>query len=131
MALPETCNKSIADVATGIWRLRRRLGRLEAAAPSPELRGMIRDMDALWDALSQAGVEVLDHAGAAYDPGLAVKVAAFQPTPALDRERIIETIRPTVYLKDEWIQMSEVIVGTPEGTGGEQLGENGHDTGNH
>jgi hypothetical protein len=48
-----------------------------------------------------------------YDTGLPVKVLSFQPTPGLDRDTVIETVRPTVIWKDRLLQSGEVIVGTP------------------
>jgi len=46
---------------------------------------------------------------------MSLKVISFQPTPGLGRERVIETIKPTIYFKGKAIQMGEVIVGRPEG----------------
>jgi hypothetical protein len=118
MALPAAWSRFLADVATGVWRVRRRLGAGQAAQPVPDLRRLIRDVEALWDALAQAGVQVLDHTGAVYDPAEAVQVTAFQPASGLDRERVLETLRPTIYFGGEWIQMGEVVVGTPADTHG-------------
>lgn len=111
--LPRAWARLLAEVATGVWRLRRRLDSAGGEPPS-ELRRALRDVEALWDALAQARLQILDHTGAAYDATQSLTVVAFQPTPALDRERVIETLRPTVYFEKEWIQMGEVIVGTPE-----------------
>ncbi|MFF5260505.1 hypothetical protein ACFY4C_16290 [Actinomadura viridis] len=101
--------RSVADVATGLWRLRNRLSRLEDAP-----RAVFRHLETAWDALTDAGVEILDHLNEPYDPGLSLTVVAFQPTPGLRREEIIETVRPTVYLGDRHIQMGQVIVGAPD-----------------
>jgi hypothetical protein len=48
---------------------------------------------------------------------MSLKVLCFQPTPGLRRERVIETIKPTIYFKGKTIQMGEVIVGKPEAAG--------------
>jgi hypothetical protein len=45
---------------------------------------------------------------------------SFQPTVGLTRDMIIETIKPTIYFKDNLVQTGEVIVGTPEGLPSEQ-----------
>ena len=103
----------LADVATGVWRLRQRFLQPGSDQPREELRRAYRDVEALWDTLSGAGLEILDHTGALYEPGQSLKVLAFQPTPGIDRERVLETIKPTVYLQSEWLQMGEVIVATP------------------
>ena len=101
--------RSVADVATSIWRLRGRMAKLPDGT-----RSMTRHLEMAWDTLAEAGVETRDHLNDAYDSGLSLTVVAFQPVPGIDRERVIETIRPTVYLNDRAIQTAEVIVGTPE-----------------
>jgi hypothetical protein len=103
----------VAELATGVWRLRKRFLEPGTDRPREELRRAYRDVEALWDTLTQAGVEVIDPLGKPYDPGESLTVLAFQPTPGLAAERVIETVRPTVYLRARWVQMGEVIVGTP------------------
>jgi len=101
--------RSVADIATSIWRLRGR-----TAALPDGMRSLARHAESAWDALAQAGVEVRDHVYDPFDPGLALTVVAYQPTPGIDRDRVVEAIRPSVYLNDRLIQSAEVIVGTPE-----------------
>ncbi|MEV5824146.1 hypothetical protein AB0L25_01065 [Spirillospora sp. NPDC052242] len=103
--------RSLADVATSLWRLRARIERMDDPP-----RALVRHLESAWDAFADAGVEIKDHAGEPFDHGLAISVAAYQPTPGLHREQIIETVRPGVYLDDRSIQMAEVIVGTPQRT---------------
>jgi hypothetical protein len=73
-----------------------------------------RHLDAVWDALKQVGVEVQEHEGRPFDRGLSLKVLSVESKPELSRELVIETVRPSIYLKNEAIQTGEVIVGTPE-----------------
>jgi len=101
--------RSVADIVTSIWRLRGR-----AAALPGGMRSVTRHAESAWDALAQAGVEVRDHVNDPFDPGLALTVVAYQPTPGIDRDRVVEAIRPSIYLNDRLIQSAEVIVGTPE-----------------
>ncbi len=112
--LPTDWQRTLADLATSVWRLRQRFVVPGSEQPREEFRRPFRDVQALWDTLAQAGVEILDHTGSAYDAGQSLKVLAFQPTPGLDRERVVETVKPTIYLASQWIQMGEVIVGQPE-----------------
>jgi hypothetical protein len=97
--------RALADLATAVWRLRRRTDR--------DGGSLVRHVHAVADALTGAGVETADYDGSAFDPGMAVRVVAFQPEPHLMREMIVETVRPAVYLRDTLIGMAEVIVGTP------------------
>ncbi|WP_433179618.1 hypothetical protein [Actinoallomurus sp. CA-150999] len=101
--------RSVADVVTSIWRLRGRMAKLPDGT-----RSITRHLEMAWDTLTEAGVDTRDHLNDPYDSGLPFIVVAFQPVPGIDRERVIETIRPTVYLNDRAIQTAEVIVGIPD-----------------
>ena len=105
----------LAAVATGLWRMRTKMVEPETGLPLPGMRPLYRHLEATWDALAAAGVEIQSLDGAAADPGLALSVVAYQPTPGLDRDRVVETIRPGVYRNSRVIQQGEVIVGTPAG----------------
>ncbi len=105
--------ESVAAVATALWRMRNKMVDPGTDRPQPELRGLFRHLDSAWDALHDSGIEVQSHDGLATDPGLALSVVAYQPTAGLDCDRVVETIRPTVYLNGRTIQQGEVVVGTP------------------
>jgi len=102
----------LADIVTGLWRLRRRVPA-GADASGDQTRRIRRDLEALWDRLTEAGLEVRDHTGEAYDPGKSLRVLAFQPTADVQREQVIETLKPTIYCRTQPLQLGEVIVGTP------------------
>lgn len=103
----------INDLATGLWRLRKRIFDEETGEPKSEMKMLYRHFETTWDVLTNAGVDIQDHTGDAYDSGLSLKVLTFQPLPDLGREVVIETIKPSVYLHDRHIQTGEVIVGVP------------------
>ncbi|MFI6906061.1 hypothetical protein ACIBKY_32695 [Nonomuraea sp. NPDC050394] len=100
---------SVAEVVTSLWRLDRRVRRLPG-----ETRAVTRYLEMAWDSFTQAGIKVQEHVNDPFDPGLAIEVLSYQPAPGLDRDRVVETIRPSVYLNDHVIQRGEVIVGTPD-----------------
>jgi hypothetical protein len=106
-------DKLLAQVATELWRLRRKLELLDNTQPPGELRAILRPFQAAWDSIIQSGVEIDGHANEPYDGGMAVEVLAFQPCPELTRERVIETLRPTIYRNGQIIQLGQVIVGQP------------------
>ena len=117
-ALPR---RLLADVGTGLWRLRQRMVEPGTGRPLEEMRRAFRHLESITDALAQAGVEIRGHTGEPLpEQGVyALKVIAFQPTPGLVRDQVLETIKPSVYCQGELIQMGEVIVGTPEPPAGE------------
>jgi hypothetical protein len=46
-----------------------------------------------------------------------VTVIAYEPSPTLQRNTIIETIKPTIFYDGKPIQIAEVIVGTATNEG--------------
>ncbi|MBB4688421.1 hypothetical protein [Amycolatopsis jiangsuensis] len=113
---PELSESDLAAAATALWKARRRLD----GAQDRVARQAGRLLRASHDALHDAGVEVQDHDGAPFDTGLALEVLLFQDQPGLDMERVVETVRPSVYLMQRRIQMGQVVVGRPAGQAGEE-----------
>ncbi|MHB2149966.1 hypothetical protein ACX8XP_12980 [Calditrichota bacterium LG25] len=107
-------NQFLADLATGLWRLKQKMIKSGTNQPLESMNRAYRHLESIWDTVVQVGVDIKDHTGDLFDSGMSIKVLAFQPTEGLSREKIIETIKPSVYLKNKRIQMGEVIVGTPE-----------------
>ena len=107
---------SLAEIATSLWRIEGQMGKVGAGEPSQDLGRLSRHLEAAMDALSAAGVQILDHTGEEIpEQGIVgIKKLAFDPTDGLDREVVQQTIKPTVLLHGERIQMGEVIVGTPK-----------------
>ena len=117
MAAADQSTRLIAELATLAWRLRRRFGDDLAVEAHERLRRAFRDVEAMIELLREHTVEIQDHTGDAYDASLSLHVAAFQPTPGVSDERIVETLKPTVYRGPERIQTGEVIVAIPEREG--------------
>ena len=111
---PEDMLRALADLGLGLWRLRRRMVDPKTEEPLEEMRRAYRHFESTWDALIETGIEVQDHTDSLFDSGMSLKVIAFQTMPGLEREKVIETIKPTIYYKGQRIRMGEVIVGTPE-----------------
>ena len=103
----------VTGVATNLWRLRQKMVAPGSDRPLDEMRRAFRHLQSAWDVLADAGVEIQDHTGAAFDIGQSLHVIAYQPTPGLSDEQVIETIKPSVYYGGRMVQMGEVIVGTP------------------
>jgi hypothetical protein len=106
--------RCLAEIATTLWRLETKMLD-DTGVPLPEFRNLYRHVRSGIDTLQDAGITIQTHRDAPFDPGLLLTVVAYQPSPGLDRERVLETIRPTLYFADRVIQNGEVIVGTPTG----------------
>lgn len=115
-AIPFSVVQAISTIATNTWRARNRMMNSDNGDAKEEMKRVVRHIDAVFDALSQIGVEVRDMQGRPYDAGMALKVISFEPTPGLSEEEVSETIKPTITWEGKLIQMGEVIVGIPQVT---------------
>lgn len=109
----------LADVATGLWRMRRNMvpldsRRLMDARPIEVMQKPYRWLVSVWEVLKENGLEIQDHTGDSYNSGQSLKAPAFEPVPGLQEETVIDTIKPSIYLDGKMIQMGEVVVGIPE-----------------
>ncbi len=104
---------AIATAATGLWSCHRNLQDPSVHNSSGDVRRAFRHLESTMDKLRGAGLKVIDNKGEPYTPGMSVDVLVFQPEAGLDREMIIETVEPTVYLGEQRLQMGKVIVGKP------------------
>jgi len=105
----------LADVATGLWRLRSKMLTPGTKQPAEEHRRSYKQLESILDLLMQAGVQIRDHTGEAVPRGgiYTLKALAYEPTAGLAREQVIETLKPTIAFKDQVVQTGEVIIGTP------------------
>jgi hypothetical protein len=104
----------LAALATQVWRARIRIIDPETGEPREEMRRIHRHIEGAFESFGQIGLTINDWLNQPYDPGLPVKVLTFQPTPELQRDTVLEAVRPTVIWKDRLLQMGEVIVGIPQ-----------------
>jgi hypothetical protein len=107
-------NAFLVEVGTGLWRLRQKMTQPGTNIPRDEMRRAYRHFESVWEALEHDGVKIYDHTGEDFDAGRSITVLAYQPTDSLSRERVVETIKPTIYIHDNLVQIGEVIVGVPE-----------------
>ena len=100
----------LVDLGTGIWRVRRKIDGLSRMPK--EIRDALYSLESMWMAMSQDGVEIVDHMGTAPSDREA-KVVEFREIPGLTREQVVDAIKPTIILRGEIVQMGEVVVGRP------------------
>lgn len=113
-AVPSFVVKAFAIIATNTWRAKAKMVDPDTGKTKEEMKRVYRHIEAIFESLSQIGVETIDPIGRAYDTGMALKVVTFEPTPGLSNEEITETIKPSVAWQGRLIQIGEVIVGTPQ-----------------
>ena len=99
------------EVGTLVWRIQQRLTNMDDLPQ--ELRRVSRDLESTWDTLAQRGIEIKDHTDQNYDSGMALHVVTSQPVAGLTQQQIIETIKPTIYYRENIVQRGQVILGVP------------------
>ncbi len=104
----------LADLGTTLWRMQKATMEPDKDRPRRGMKTVVRHLNSAWDALRQRGLKVQNHTGCKFDTGQSLAVLAFQPTAGLTFEVVLETVKPTLYLKGDVIQMGEVIVGIPQ-----------------
>lgn len=109
--------EALLGAAIGIWRALRKLdqgsGQGTGALSAADLRQVRRQVHASRQALAGDGLEIQEHDGMPFDAGQSLEALVIQDEPGLDRETVLETVRPSVYFRGERIQMGQVIVGRP------------------
>ena len=106
----------IVDLANVAWALQRKSCDPVTNERKEEFRPIARHIDQLSEYLEEFGVKIQNHTNEPFDSGQSLEVIAFQPTAGISRDVVVETIRPTVYLKGIRIQIGQVVVATPEQT---------------
>lgn len=105
--------RALATIGTNVWRLRQRVDVATRSGVGEEVAKMHRNIDGIWDALTDLGVEIKDRLNEQFDYGMPEKVICVEPRPGLGRETVVETLRPTIYVKRQIIQQGEIVVGKP------------------
>lgn len=103
------------DMGFATWKLHQRMFEADTGEAKDEFRQLARHVGTIRDRLSDLGLQIQDHTGNPYDSGLSLEVLAFQPTDGIASEVVLETIRPSLYLREHRILRGQVIVATPKG----------------
>src|ERR1019366_8305436 len=75
--------KSLAKIATNTWKAKTRLHGASSAMVQDEMKRLAGDIDRIWQALEEMGVEIVDHKDKVFDYGQLLKVVTTQPTPGI------------------------------------------------
>jgi len=109
--ISEESIRFLSDLSLSLWRLEKKMFKPGTDQPLEEMSHAYSSLASIWNSLIQAGVTVRDHTGLLYDSGLPLIVTDYQEIVGISKPKIIETIKPTVYLQGNPIQYGDVIVG--------------------
>ena len=96
------------------WRAERRMKDRATGEVRDEYRLVYRNIAGIQESLSAMGFHVKDREGEAYDYGLPEKVVAAEKRAGLSREIVTETIRPSVFFRDQLVREGEIIIAVPD-----------------
>jgi len=109
-------NELVSSLAIEIWRLEKRVDKIKnviETASGENSNSVLDQLQRIEDIFKRQEIEVHDHTGEAYSDGMSVKALHIEEVDSLmsGEMRIIETVKPSVYLKGQIISHGEVIVG--------------------
>jgi len=104
---------SLASIANNAWKAKTKMLDNTTGEAREEMKRVYRHVEGILESLREMKIEIKDHTGDAFDYGLPLKVVTTQPTAGITKEKVIETIKPTVYWHNQIIQMGEVVIATP------------------
>ncbi len=104
--------KLITSFCIEMWRLEKRLKRLQNEEPKIDLSSFFDQMQRIKDMFYREGIVVKDYVEEGYKEGISLKVLSFEDDPSLPAgvARIVETVRPTIFYNDKVISHGEVVV---------------------
>ncbi|MGC4119324.1 MAG: hypothetical protein QM765_33115 [Myxococcales bacterium] len=108
-----TTSDALLTLAVEVWRLKGRFAKLSETVPAKEKRPLESAVAKMEEALSAAGVATEDPEGRPYHDGDPFEVLLFEPTPALARPTVLQTVKPAVLVAGKVVRRAEVVVGTP------------------
>jgi len=116
--------QQLAVLATIGWKMQKRVmdsatSEIRDTFDESDGRKLGRDIQSLLALLADMGITIRDRTGQSFDYGMPEKVIDAKPQPGITKERVSETLRPTVtwtthFFKEAMIQKGEVIIQTPE-----------------
>lgn len=118
-SVPDTeLAKLFRATGTAVWKLEQRMLDPDTKEPKDDFRRIWRHVEAIKDALTDVGVEIIDWTGKRYDNGMSLKVVAEEESPTEKEPTVAETLLPTIRLRRQLqLQMGEVVVRYPPQAG--------------
>ncbi len=111
----DSCDtRTLSELATHLWRAKQRIvGTGKEGAVSLEMKKVLRPILSALDNLDKLGVKIVDYIGQPFVQGMALNVISSQPNASLASDRICETLKPTIFFNDKFVQAGDVIIEGP------------------
>lgn len=103
----------LSDLSLSLWRLEKKMIKPGTDQPLEGMSRAYSSVTSIWNILIQTGLTVREHTGLLYNPSLPLMVIGYKEISGILEPKVIQTIKPTVYLHGNPVQYGEVIVGIP------------------
>jgi len=118
-AMDPIFQKEIISLITNLWRTKTRLidpssNEVKEEVKKEDLKKIARYLDSMLEGIKNMGFEIKDRTGETFSYGLTENVIASESQDGITSEIIIETLKPTIYWKDQIAQHGEVVIATPK-----------------
>ena len=104
---------ALGIIVTNAWKARAKMMDVNTGEPREDMRRVYRHIETMFVAIHTRGFQVKVQTGDHFDYGMPLALISTQPTPGIAKERVIETIKPTIYWNETIIQAGEVVIATP------------------
>lgn len=101
------------ELSNSFWRLNKKMLLPGSGEPEQAMRHTYTALAFIWNALMQAGITMREYTDSPYNPELSLVVLSCQEVSGINEPRVIETVKPAIFLHQHLIQPGEVIVGVP------------------
>jgi len=102
--------QDIADLAIELWRLEKRLMKVEERLSDDEKRALRNSVEKIGRILKRNDVEVTDYAGQAYNEGMNLDILSIEKDSELKQSIIYETHEPAISQKGVLVRKAKVII---------------------
>jgi hypothetical protein len=113
-----TLAKALITIAGQAWRQETALtdrvsSETKLELSTQEIRKLANALDAIKQAIEELGIRVKDRCNEDFHAGLPDQVITEEPREGISKERIIRTIRPTIFWHQTMVQRGEIDIAVP------------------
>lgn len=111
-------SKTMILITNQLWRLETVVndpenGEMKTDLSPQEMRKIANALEAIKQSIGELGIRIKDRCNEDFHPGLPDQVVTEEPREGISKERIIRTIRPTIFWNQTMVQRGEIDIAVP------------------
>jgi hypothetical protein len=111
-------SKTMILITNQLWRIETVVndpenGEMKTDLSSQEMRKIANALEAIKQSVGELGIRIKDRCNEDFHPGLPDQVVTEEPREGISKERIIRTIRPTIFWNQTMVQRGEIDIAVP------------------